>query len=97
MPPTRLSSTAFWDVDMSQIDFEAQSLYVMEKVFNYGLWEDYKAVIRFYGAERVRREIVAARALDKKSRSLICILLDLKPEDFRCYTLTPSRQSYGSF
>ncbi|WP_338876808.1 hypothetical protein WBJ53_14240 [Spirosoma sp. SC4-14] len=32
-----LSRTAFWDVDFDTIDFQADSLLVMNKIFNYGI------------------------------------------------------------
>ena len=32
-----ISQKAFWDVRFSEIDFEKNSLHVMEKVFNYGI------------------------------------------------------------
>jgi hypothetical protein len=31
----------------SEIDFEKNALYVMEKVFNYGTWKDQVAIMKF--------------------------------------------------
>ena len=39
MQKPNISQKAFWDVRFSEIDFEEKSLYVMEKVFNYGTWQ----------------------------------------------------------
>ncbi len=36
MQKPNISQKAFWDVRFSEIDFEKNSLHVMEKVFNYG-------------------------------------------------------------
>ena len=80
-----LSKTAFWDVDFSRLDYERQSRFILEKVFNYGTWDDFQEVMRYYGFERVRREIVQTAYLKKKTLSFCCLLFDLKPEDFKCY------------
>lgn len=55
-----ISSLAFWDVDFEKINFEKNSLFVMEKVLNYGLWNDIIELIKFYGEDRIRRKIVNA-------------------------------------
>jgi hypothetical protein len=43
-----ISQKAFWDVRFDKIDFEKNSLQVMEKVFNYGNWNDQIAIMKFY-------------------------------------------------
>ena len=40
MQKPEISQKAFWDVRFSEIDFEKNALYVMEKNLNYGTWED---------------------------------------------------------
>ncbi|HSV12279.1 MAG TPA: hypothetical protein VLI68_15985 [Hanamia sp.] len=55
-----ISHKAFWDVRFSDIDFEKHSLYVTEKIFNYGTWKDQVAIMKFYGLQQIRKEIVNA-------------------------------------
>ena len=83
-----ISKLPFWDVDFNSLDTERDSLFILEKVFNYGLWSDYKAVYAFYGMERIRREIVRASYLKKDVLSFLCLILNLKPADFKCFTKT---------
>ncbi|MDO8366545.1 MAG: hypothetical protein Q7T20_07115 [Saprospiraceae bacterium] len=85
-----ISKTAFWDVDFSKLDFENRSLFVIEKVLNYGLWSDIVEVFRFYGRNRIRQEITQASYLKKTAVSFLCLLLDLKENEFKCYTKTQS-------
>jgi hypothetical protein len=47
-------------VRFSDIDFEKHSLYVMEKIFNYGTWKDQVAIMKFYGLQQIRKEIMNA-------------------------------------
>ncbi len=81
-----LSPTAFWDVDFQGLDLEANPRFVVEKVLNFGLWADVLALFRYYGFERVKQEAVQAAFLKKKTLSFCCVVFDLKPEQFRCYT-----------
>ncbi len=87
-----LSSTAFWDVTFEEIDFEADSLFVVNKVFNYGLWADIVAVLKYYGLERVKREIVQAAYLKKTALSFLCVILDLTKGDFKVYQRRQQRK-----
>lgn len=80
-----LSKTAFWDVNFDSLDPEQNAVFIMEKVFNYGLWSDQLAVIKYYGEERVKREIVKGAYYKKKVFRFLCAIFDLQPEDFTCY------------
>jgi len=88
-----LSKTAFWDVDMEAIDFEAESLFVMGKVMNYGLWADIEEIMRFYGLERMRREVVDGAYYKKTALSFLCLILKLDESDFKAYQRRQARPS----
>lgn len=80
-----ISQKAFWDVSFDKLDFEKSSLYVMEKVFNYGSWADQVAIMKYYSLPRIRREIVQASYLRKPVLSFLCTILQLEKTDFLCY------------
>ena len=80
-----ISSTAFWDVDFAKIDFQQRDLFVMEKVANYGTWQDFIALVKFYGVDRFKHEIVKSAYLKKEVLNFICIVFELDPESFTCY------------
>ncbi len=80
-----ISQKAFWDVRFTDIDFEKNSLYVMEKVFNSGTWNDQVAIMKFYGLPRIRNEIVNAGYLRRSALSFLCVILDLEKNEFTCY------------
>lgn len=85
-----ISKLPFWDVDYGSLDTEKDSLFILEKVFNYGPWADYRAVFAHYGQERIRREIVRASYLKKDVLNFLCLILNLHPTDFTCFTKTQS-------
>lgn len=86
-----VSEKAFWDVRFSEIDFEKNSRHVMEKVFNYGDWADQVAIMKFYGLERVKKEIVSALHLRQSVMSFLCALFELHKSDFECYSKMQSQ------
>lgn len=43
-----ISKKAFWDISFEELDFEQFSLFVMEKVFNYGSWNDQVVIMKYY-------------------------------------------------
>lgn len=80
-----ISSLAFWDVDFEKINFQKNSLFVMEKVLNYGPWDDIINLIKYYGEERIRQEIVNSTYLSKEVLNFVCFYFRLSPDDFTCY------------
>jgi len=86
----QISKIAFWDVDFSKLDFERSSLFITEKVLNYGLWSDVVAIFKFYGRDRIRREIPQAAYLKKTALSFLCLVLDLPENECKCYAKTQS-------
>ena len=85
MHPPPISKKAFWDVRFQDIDFENYSLFVMEKVFNYGSWNDQLGIMKFYGLPRIKKEIVNAGYLRKPVLNFLCALFTLQKTDFTCY------------
>jgi hypothetical protein len=65
-------------------------LFILEKVFNYRLWSDYRAAFSIYGQTRNCQEIVGASFLKKEVLSFFCLILNLQPSDFKCFTKTQS-------
>jgi hypothetical protein len=85
MQKPEISKKAFWDVRFNEIDFEKNSLQVMEKIFNYSDWNDQVAIMKFYGLNRIRKEIIKAGYLRKPVLSFLCAILHLQKTDFTCY------------
>jgi len=92
-----LSRTAFWDVDFDTIDFQADSLLVMNKVFNYGTWSDILEILRFYGLGRVRHEVVEGAYYKPTALSFLCLILNLNERDFKAYQNRQARSSIWNY
>jgi hypothetical protein len=85
MQKPQISQKAFWNLRFSEIDFDKYSLDVMERVFNYGTWDDQVAILKFYGTGKIRKEIVNASYLRPSVLSFLCTILHLNKTDFKCY------------
>lgn len=72
-----ISKMAFWGIFFDELDFEKSSLFVMEKVFNYGTWSDQLATIKYYGLPRNKNEVVQSAYLRKPVLSFLCTILQL--------------------
>ncbi len=97
MQKLNISKKSFWDVDFDNLDVEKYSLFVMQRVLEYGFLEDLQEIIQYYGEERIRKEIVNASWLNKKTLHFCCLIFNLKQEDFKCYAkkqLNPTHWDY---
>lgn len=92
-----ISKIAFWDVNFDNIDFQENSVFVMNKVFNYGTWDDIIETLRFYGIERVRNEVVKSSYFKNTTLSFLCVILHLTEQDFISYQQRQKRPSNWSY
>lgn len=81
-----LSKRAFWDVPFEKIDFEKQARFVIEKVFNYGSWNDQIAIIKYYGIEKIKEEIVQVLYFRNPVLAFLSTYFNIPKSAFKCYT-----------
>lgn len=80
-----LSKQAFWDVDMDQIDYEKNALNVIERVIQWGTFEDFIQLRNFYNEDTIRKEIVKTKWIGDKEINFCCLVFKLKIADFKYY------------
>jgi hypothetical protein len=86
MNKLHLSNKAFWDVDLAKLDPEQSAFFIMQKVFNYGSWNDQIAVLNYYGTARVKQDIVNAPYLRAPVISFLSTILHIPKGNFKCYS-----------
>lgn len=86
MNQLQVAKLSFWDIDFEKLDEEKNSQFIIQRMMEYELFEEKLAIIRFYGKERVSKEICNASWLSKQTLSFCCVVFHLKPTDFKCYT-----------
>lgn len=80
-----ISRLPFWDVKYEDLDYEKDKFFIIEKVLNYGLWNDFVELMKFYGKDTIKKEIVKSAYLKKDVLNFVCVYFDLKPNQFKCY------------
>jgi hypothetical protein len=93
----QFSPYLFWDTDPTTIDWDKHARYVMTRVLCRGTLEDLKKLIELYGRDRISREIVQVRYLDKRTLNFCSVIFDIPKEKFRCYTLKQSNLSHWDY
>jgi len=89
-----LSQHLFWDTNCSNVDPEKNARWLIQRVLEYGLLNDWRLIYKYYGLERITEEALQMRSLDNISMSFISMLSGIKKEEFRCYKFRQSNPHY---
>lgn len=87
----RLSSSLFWDIDMSQASMDTCPQQVVQRVLEYGNMNDWRLIRNYYGLPRIVELCKQMRTLDPVCLSYICLLSGTSKEEYRCYHTTQSK------
>jgi hypothetical protein len=82
----QLSNRAFWDVDMSKLDYEKQADYIIRKIFEYGSWNDILEITVYYGIDKIKSVLTTASYLRENTLYFASLFLDIPRSQFKCYT-----------
>ena len=80
-----LSKHLFWDINQGNLDYENRASFVLERVFTMGMQEDEWEVNKYYGKERIRKEVIKCKALDKKTLNYLSVFYKIPKRNFACY------------
>jgi hypothetical protein len=89
-----LSPHLFWDVKQEDIDPNTHQLFVIQRVLEYGLLEDWIATVANYGRKEIAETVVKFRSLEKKSLHFVSAIFDIPLSEFRCYKFKQSNQNF---
>lgn len=92
-----LSPHIFWDVDVSSIDLETNSLFVLQRVLQYGQMNDWLLVLNFYGAVKLKKIVTQINSLDQVSLSFLSNYFQIEKSKFKCYKKMLSNQDSWSY
>lgn len=80
----------FWDVDVDRLDIDKRAAFVIERVFERGDVEDIRNCRRYYGDEKIKSVLLAAKFLPEHRLHLASAVIDTPIQSFRCYILKQS-------
>lgn len=91
------SDYIFWDVDRDSIDLSANAPYVVQRVLEYGQYNDWKLLLNYYGLQHIVEISKHLRSLEPKALSFISTISDTPINLFRCFNTRQSTPEHCSF
>lgn len=85
-PVELLSKHLFWDTPVNTIDVEKNKSFIVQRVLEYGLMNDWNLITKWYGINAIGAITTQFRSLDPKALSFIVNITGLQINKFRCYT-----------
>jgi hypothetical protein len=92
-----LSSYLFWDTEYEHINPEKNKKWIIQRVLEYGLLNDWKLIHNYYGLKEIASVVKQLKNLDNKSMSFISVLTGIPKEEFLCYSIKQSNPQYWNF
>lgn len=92
-----ISNRPFWDVDTTKLDTQRDAFFIIQRVLEYGLWEELIRTTKFYGKNIITQAVRQAPYLSNKTLNFCCIWLDIKPEECKCYTKKQLNQELWNY
>jgi hypothetical protein len=84
----------FWDMDITQFDFELHKSQLVYKVVTYGMMHDWELLQKAYPYETLKEVALNLRTLDKVTLSYLAHFFKVDKTAFRCYTQSQSPQNF---
>ena len=82
---SNLSKMLFWDIDMEQVNMDTCPAQIIQRVLEYGIWEDWQIIRNYYGLNKIVEVCRNLRSLDSVALSFICTISDTDKTEYRCY------------
>ena len=81
----KFSENLFWDVDIEDADLDKYPAFVLQRVLEYGRWEDWLQIRSYYSMETIKEAVMGLRTLQPEALSYIALYTDTDIKDYRCY------------
>ena len=92
-----LSESLFWDLDITKLDEQKNKRIIVERVFSLGDITDVKAIIKLYGIDTIKQEIIKAGFLDKKTLKWVSDFLNIPIIKFKCHLKKQLNQAHWNY
>jgi hypothetical protein len=92
-----LNKSLFWDMDLSEFDFDKAVSIVVQRVVERGNESDWYAVLNRYGIEVVKREIKKIKSMTDKDMNFVHHCLDIPLNELECYRNKPLKKEHWAY
>lgn len=87
----------FWETDYDKIDWEGKWRYVIERVVDYGSWDDLMLLKSRYSDVQIRQAVMESRNIREKTLHFFSVIWNEPLENFRCFTWRQSTPIHFPF
>jgi hypothetical protein len=94
---SKFSKHLFWDVDISELDINTHSKYIISKVLQYGNYSDWKILTACYGIDNIVKKAQSIRELDKRTATFLSVIGNVPKTNFQCYSTKQSIPKHWAF
>ena len=91
------SAHLFWDVRKEDVDFDEHAQYIIKRVLEYGLLEDWNLIRQYYGLSKIVEVAKELRDLEPRALAYISAVSKTPKEQFRCYIWKQSNIKHWNF
>jgi len=88
----QFSTNLFWDTDETTLEVEKNARFIIEWVLSRGRLSDWFTLLQLYGQDRIKKEAMKIRYLDKVTLNFCSTLFNVPKSKFRCYKQPQSIQ-----
>jgi hypothetical protein len=92
-----LSPHLFWDTNAASVDPEREAAFIVKRVLEYGLWDDWLLIADYYGLPKIVTIAAGLRDLNPKSLAFISQVAEKPIQEFRCYATRRSTPAHWNF
>jgi len=87
----------FWDTDRATFDPEKNKKWLINRVMQYGLFNDWLVIYNYYGLDEIVEIAVTIKSLDKKAASFLSCVSDTPRNKFLCFNTKQSATKHWDF
>jgi hypothetical protein len=87
--PLGLPKALFWDTNLATLDLAKHEKQIIARVVERGGLDGWHKLRRHYGDDKLRQVVTSLRTLEPRTVNFLCLMLNLKKENFRCCTSRP--------
>ena len=82
----QINQAYFWDIHLDNFDESKTKRLIIERIINFGNFQEIKQLIDHYGKDEVTKTICNLNYLDPKTLNFFSLIFNIPQTKFKCYT-----------
>lgn len=91
---SEFSPHLFWDVDLKELSWEKHTPFLVGRIMEYGVMEDWELLRKYFTIDEIADEAAKLRTLNPLTFNFITSISGRDPKSFRCYYFKAFEQTF---